>query len=58
MGFFLGIIIFAADVWAVARTIQSPATPGIKTLWVVFIFLLPVLGLLLWLFLGPKPLQA
>lgn len=54
----LGIIILIADVWAIVQTVQSSATTGNKVLWVVIIILLPVLGLILWFFLGPKTLKA
>ncbi|MEE4264606.1 MAG: PLDc N-terminal domain-containing protein [Desulfobacteraceae bacterium] len=54
VGGILGLIILVADVWAIIKTIQSPATTGTKVFWVVFILLLPVLGLLIWLLAGPK----
>ncbi|MGK2905189.1 MAG: PLD nuclease N-terminal domain-containing protein [Desulfuromonadales bacterium] len=54
----IGIIILIADVWAIVQTVQSSVTAGNKILWVLIIFLLPVLGLILWFFLGPKPLKA
>ncbi len=50
----LGLVIFIADLWAIVKTLQSPATTGIKLIWVLIIFLLPVIGLILWYFLGPK----
>ena len=51
----LGLIIFIADIWAIVQTIQSSATTGMKVLWVIIILVLPLLGLILWFFLGPKP---
>ncbi len=54
VGGLLGLIILIADVWAIVKTIQSPATTWSKVFWVVFILILPVLGLLIWLFAGPK----
>ncbi len=50
----LGLIILIANVWAIIKTVQSPATTGSKVFWVVFILLLPVIGLLIWLIAGPK----
>ncbi len=58
MEIILGLIIFVADIWAIVQTIQSSATGGMKVLWVLIIFILPVLGLILWFFLGPKPVRA
>jgi len=54
VGGILGLIILIADVWAIIKTIQSPATTGSKVFWVVFILILPILGLLIWLLAGPK----
>jgi hypothetical protein len=50
----LGLIILILDVYAIVKTVQSNASTGVKVAWIVVILLLPVLGLLLWLFLGPK----
>ena len=54
VGGILGLIILIADVWAIIRTIQSRASTGSKVFWVVFILLLPILGLLIWFLFGPK----
>jgi hypothetical protein len=50
----LGLIILVLDIWAIVRTLQSGASTGSKVLWVVVILVLPVIGLLLWLLLGPR----
>lgn len=52
MGAVLGLVIFIADLWAIIKTLQSSVTAGNKLLWVLIILLLPVLGLILWFFLG------
>lgn len=49
-----GLLVLIADVWAIINIIQSRATTGMKVLWVVIVILLPVLGVILWYFLGPK----
>lgn len=54
IGGLLGLIILIADVYAIVKTIQSAATTGTKVLWIVIILVLPVVGFLLWLFLGPR----
>ena len=54
VGGLLGLILLILDVWAVVRILQSGASTGSKVLWVVLILLLPLLGLVLWLLLGPK----
>ncbi|WP_134680991.1 PLD nuclease N-terminal domain-containing protein [Paracoccus ravus] len=55
MDYLIGLIIFALDVWAIALIINSGATTSSKILWVALVALLPVLGLIIWYFAGPKP---
>jgi len=50
----IGLLILIADVWAIVSIIQSSASTGKKVLWIVLVLLLPVLGLILWFFLGPR----
>ena len=54
MEFIFGIVILILDIWAIIKTLQSGADTGTKILWVVVILLLPLIGLILWYFLGPK----
>jgi hypothetical protein len=49
-----GLIVLIADVWAIVNIFQSAADTGKKVLWTVLVILLPVLGFILWYFLGPK----
>jgi hypothetical protein len=37
---------------------QSGADTGNKVLWIVIVFLLPLLGFILWYFWGPKTSKA
>lgn len=53
-GGILALLILIADVWAIIRIAQSGATPGYKAVWIVLILVLPVLGLIIWLLLGPR----
>lgn len=50
----IGILILIADIWAIVSTFQSIASTGKKVLWIVLVLILPVLGFILWFFLGPK----
>ena len=50
----LGVLILAADVWAIINIFQSGASNGNKAFWIVLVALLPVLGMILWFFLGPR----
>jgi len=54
----IGLIVLVADVWAIINILQSSADTGKKFLWVITVILLPVLGLILWYFLGPRPGKA
>ncbi len=49
-----GVLILIADIWAIVNVFQSSASTGKKVLWIVLILLLPVVGLILWLLLGPR----
>ena len=50
----VGILILIADIWAIVSILQSGASTGKKVLWIVLVVILPVLGLILWFFLGPR----
>lgn len=49
-----GLILLVLNVWAIIKVVQSSAGTGNKVLWIVLILLLPILGLILWYFLGPR----
>lgn len=49
-----GLLVLVADVWAIVNIFQSSADTGKKVLWTVVVIILPVLGFILWYFLGPK----
>ena len=53
-----GLIVLVADVWAIVNIFQSGADTGRKVLWTVLVIVLPVLGFILWYFLGPKTGKA
>jgi hypothetical protein len=55
---FFGLIVLIADVWAIVNIFQSAADTGRKVLWTVLVIILPVLGFILWYFLGPKTGKA
>ena len=50
----LGLLILVGDGWAIINIFQSGASTEKKALWIVLVVLLPVLGLILWFFLGPR----
>ena len=50
----IGLLILAADIWAIVSIVQSAASTGKKVLWILLVLILPVLGLVLWFLLGPR----
>ena len=55
MGYSLwGVLILAGDVWAIINIFQSSVSNEKKLLWIIVVVLLPLLGLILWFFLGPR----
>ncbi|MFP4083930.1 MAG: PLDc N-terminal domain-containing protein [Desulfonatronovibrio sp.] len=55
LGGLLSLVILIASVWAIVQTFQSRATTGTKVFWIVLILILPLIGLILWIFAGPRP---
>jgi hypothetical protein len=54
----LGLLILVGDIWAIINIFQSSASNEKKLIWIVAVVLLPVLGLILWFFLGPRDRKA
>ncbi len=50
----LGLLILIGDIWAIINILQSSASNQKKLVWTVIVVLLPLLGLILWFFLGPR----
>ena len=50
----LGLLILAADIFAIISIFQSGASNEKKALWIVLVVVLPLVGLILWFFLGPR----
>ena len=53
-----GLLILAGDIWAIINIIQSSADNTKKLIWVLLVVLLPVIGLILWFFIGPRDRKA
>lgn len=49
-----GVLVLAGDIWAILNIAQSKVSNEKKALWIVLVIVLPVLGLILWYFLGPR----
>jgi len=53
-GGLLGVLILAGDIWAIINIFQSSVSNEKKLIWAIAVVLLPLLGLILWFFLGPR----
>ena len=53
-----GVLVLIADIWAIVNIMQSGADTAKKVLWTVLVVLLPVLGFIVWFFLGPKTAKS
>ncbi len=49
-----GLLILVGDIWAIINILQSTAANEKKLIWIIAVVLLPLLGLILWYFLGPR----
>lgn len=54
VGGFFGFILLILDIWAIVNVVQSRSSTGAKVFWIVFILLLPLLGFVIWLIVGPR----
>jgi hypothetical protein len=49
-----GLLVLAADIWAIVNISQSGASNGKKVLWMLLVLLLPVFGVIIWFVFGPR----
>jgi hypothetical protein len=49
-----GLLVLVGDIWAIINIFQSGVSSEKKLLWILVVALLPLLGLILWYFLGPR----
>jgi Phospholipase_D-nuclease N-terminal len=49
-----GLLVLAGDIWAIINIVQSSASNERKLIWILVVLVLPLLGLILWYFLGPR----
>jgi len=49
----IGLLILAADVYAIVKIFESPAETLVKVGWIVAVLILPVIGLIAWYLFGP-----
>ncbi len=49
------LLVLAADVWAIINILQSDVKTVNKVVWTILVIVLPILGLIIWYFAGPRP---
>ncbi|MEN8107482.1 MAG: PLD nuclease N-terminal domain-containing protein [Pseudomonadota bacterium] len=49
-----GLLVLVADVWAILNIFQSSADTVKKALWIVLVLVLPLIGVIIWYFAGPR----
>jgi hypothetical protein len=57
MGFF-GLLVLIADIWAIINVVQARVDNVKKLIWILLILLLPLLGVIIWFFAGPRASKA
>lgn len=50
-----GLALLVADLYAIIQTLKSGESGAVKIVWAVLIFVMPVVGLIIWFFAGPRP---
>lgn len=50
----LGFIWLIIVIWAILKVASSRADTLAKFIWILILLLLPVIGLIIWLLIGPK----
>ncbi len=50
----LGLLHLALAIWAIINIFSSGSSVLGKILWTLFVLLFPVVGLIVWFFIGPK----
>jgi hypothetical protein len=57
-GTLISLTVLVADIWAIIQVLQSRESTGTKALWTVLILVLPIIGLIIWYFAGPRSQEA
>lgn len=50
----LGLILLALVIYGLVKTWSSPAALATKVIWSVVLIMLPVVGFIAWLLIGPR----
>ena len=53
MNSLIGLLVLVLDIFAIIKIVQSPASFNEKILWVIFVLLFPLIGMVIWFIAGP-----
>ena len=54
VGGIFGLLILVADIWAILNIFQSSADTIKQAIWIALVLVLPLLGVIIWYFAGPR----
>ncbi len=54
MELILGLVHLILFIWALVSIVGSTASGMTKLLWILIVLIFPLVGLIVWFFLGPK----
>lgn len=54
----ISIVILILDIAAIVDILQSGGSPGGKLLWIILVLIFPLVGMLLYFWIGKKNLSA
>lgn len=55
---FWGIALLLLDIWAILNIAQSTTETFKKAVWIVLVLVLPLLGFVAWLLMGPRSARS
>lgn len=50
----IGLLFLIVAIWAILSILKSGASTLAKILWTLFVLIFPLVGLIVWYFVGPK----
>lgn len=50
----IGFLVLLLNIWAIIKIAGSTASTLSKVIWIAVVLILPVLGVIVWYFMGPK----
>ncbi|NWB96790.1 PLDc_N domain-containing protein [Pseudomonas gingeri] len=50
----LAVVLLLVELWAIRSVLKSGRSASTKGMWIVVLIYVPLFGLLLWSFIGPK----